>query len=374
MRKLYVFFVLALFIVGCESNSTTKITGIVTGIPDNEFVHLKENVPSTLQLISIDSAIIKNGMFSFDLNPKGLDENYLQFGSHKKLISFITEEGNITVNFDSQNFEKNIVGGTYNNEKFQEYTNQANTYINNIKKFERESHKKLIDAQNQNNIALLQTLNKENQKLNEAYNTFNKKFIENNKTAYVSLILLEKLTKQGVYTFQEAKNIFNDFSADLKNADIGKRLTDYFNPEYAVVDTSIGAVFPDYIANTPQENTVSLYNNLGKITIVDVWASWCPPCRAENPNLVKLYSDYKNKGLQIIGISLDKNKDSWEKAIKKDQLTWPQLSNLKQWDDPIVKKLSIQEIPATYILDSEGKIIAKNLKTVELRKKIAELL
>lgn len=374
MKKFLGFIVLVLFIVSCNNEPTTKIDGSVSGIPDGEYVYLKESTPSTLQLVSIDSSLIKQGKFSFEMDPEGLAENYLQFGDHKKLISFITEQGIIRVNFDSQNFNKNSVSGTYNNDKYQEYTTKANSYIENIKLFERENHKKLIEAQNQDNDDLLQNLNTQNQQLHEAYNSFNKKFISENKTAYVSLILLEKLTKQGVYTFPEAKAIYNDFSADLKNAALGKLLADFYNPENAVADTNIGATFPDFIANSPTNESLSVYNNLGKVTIVDFWASWCPPCRKENPNLVKLYQEYKDKGLQIIGISLDLNKDSWEKAIKKDGLTWPQLSNLQRWDDPIVKKLAIQEIPATFILDQNGKIIAKNLTTEELRSKIEELL
>lgn len=374
MKKFYVFIALAILAISCKKEHTTTISGTVTGIPDGEYVYLKNNIPSTLQLSSIDSAVIKNGRFAFTLNTNELTENYLQFGDHKKLISFISEEGNIVVNFDSQDLSKNTVGGTYNNDKYQEYSTEANVYINQIKEFERNNQKKLIEAQTQNNTSLLQTINAENKKLQESYNNYNTNFVSTNKMAYVSLLLLDRLTKQGVYTFTDAKNIFNDFSADLKNSPLGKQMHDYLYPEIAKVDTGIGAKFPNYMAPSPNGENISIYNNLGKITIVDIWASWCQPCRAENPNLVKLYNEFNSKGLQIIGISLDKNKDSWEKAIIKDKLTWPQLSNLKQWDEPIVKKLSIQEIPAMFLIDAEGKIIGKNLKYTELKEKLTELL
>lgn len=374
MKKIYLFIALVIFIVSCNTDHVIQINGTVSGIPDGQYVYLKNSVASTQQLSSIDSVIIHEGKFKFNIDSDKLTENYLQFDDHKKLISFITEEGNIQVNFDSQDFSKNTISGTYNNDKYQEYTIQANVYINKIIQFERDNQRKLIEAQNQNNSTLLQTINIENRKLQESYNNFNKNFINTNKMAYVSLLLLDKLIKQGVYSFSEGKSIFNDFSADLKNAPLGKQMSDYFNPEIAVVDTNIGATFPNYIAPSPNGNEISIYNNLGKVTIVDFWASWCQPCRAENPNLVKLYNEFKNDGLQIIGISLDKNKDSWEKAILKDHLSWPQLSNLKQWDEPIVKKLSIQEIPATFLIDENGKIIAKNLKTNELKQKITEIL
>jgi thiol-disulfide isomerase/thioredoxin len=119
---------------------------------------------------------------------------------------------------------------------------------------------------------------------------------------------------------------------------------------------------------------VSLKESLGKITIVDFWASWCGPCRQENPNVVALYNDFHSKGLNIIGVSLDKDAAKWKEAIAKDKLTWTQVSNLKFWDDPIAAQYKVEAIPATFVLDASGKIIAKDLRGEELRTKIAELL
>jgi thiol-disulfide isomerase/thioredoxin len=119
---------------------------------------------------------------------------------------------------------------------------------------------------------------------------------------------------------------------------------------------------------------VSLKASLGKVTIVDFWASWCGPCRAENPNMVALYKEFHSKGLNIIGVSLDKDAKKWKEAIAKDQLTWTQVSNLKFWDEPIAKQYQFESIPAPFVLDASGKVVAKNLTGAELRAKIAELL
>jgi thiol-disulfide isomerase/thioredoxin len=113
---------------------------------------------------------------------------------------------------------------------------------------------------------------------------------------------------------------------------------------------------------------------MGKVTIVDFWASWCPPCRAENPNVVALYNEFHSKGLNIIGVSLDKDPEKWKAAIAKDKLTWNQVSNLKQWDEPIAIQYKVQAIPATFILDASGKIVAKDLHGEALKAKIIELL
>jgi len=117
-----------------------------------------------------------------------------------------------------------------------------------------------------------------------------------------------------------------------------------------------------------------LKESLGKITIVDFWASWCAPCRAENPNMVALYKDFHSKGLNIVGVSLDKDANKWKEAIAKDKLNWVQVSHLKQWEEPIAAQYEVQEIPSTFILDASGKVIAKGLRGEDLRSKINELL
>lgn len=140
--------------------------------------------------------------------------------------------------------------------------------------------------------------------------------------------------------------------------------------------TQIGNYAPDFDGKTPQGKLLALSDIKAKVTIIDFWASWCGPCRRENPNVVKMYNEYHEKGLEIIGVSLDKagQENRWKQAIAKDKLTWPQVSNLQGWKDPIAVQYGIRSIPATYVLDENGKIIAKNLRGKALENKIAELL
>jgi thiol-disulfide isomerase/thioredoxin len=130
----------------------------------------------------------------------------------------------------------------------------------------------------------------------------------------------------------------------------------------------------NFSAPNPEGKVTSLKESLGKVTIVDFWASWCAPCRRENPNVVAIYKDLHSKGLNIIGVSLDKDATKWKEAIAKDKLTWTQVSNLKFWDEPIAAQYGVQAIPATFILDASGKIVARDLRGDELRAKIIELL
>ena len=119
---------------------------------------------------------------------------------------------------------------------------------------------------------------------------------------------------------------------------------------------------------------VSLKESLGKVTLIDFWASWCQPCRQENPNVVALYKAFHNKGLNIISVSLDEDAVSWKEAIVKDKLTWTQVSNLKEMKDPIALQYGITQIPTTFLLDVKGKIVAIDLRGVDLNRKVKELL
>jgi peroxiredoxin len=131
---------------------------------------------------------------------------------------------------------------------------------------------------------------------------------------------------------------------------------------------------PEFSAPNVDGKMVSLKESLGKITIVDFWASWCKPCRAENPNVVALYNEFHAKGLNIIGVSLDRDAAAWKEAITADGLTWTEVSNLKFWQNPIAQKYNVKSIPATFLLDANGKIIAKDLSGEALKSKVASLL
>lgn len=120
---------------------------------------------------------------------------------------------------------------------------------------------------------------------------------------------------------------------------------------------------------------VSLKESLGKVTLIDFWASWCPPCRKANPEIVALYNKFHAKGLNVISVSLDTDKTKWQQAIAKDKLTWTQVSNLAEMEeDPIVKQYGVQLIPTTFLLDSSGKIIAIDLPHDEMEAKVESLL
>lgn len=136
---------------------------------------------------------------------------------------------------------------------------------------------------------------------------------------------------------------------------------------------AIGMPAPDIALPNPAGDTIRLSSLQGNYVMIDFWASWCKPCRVENPNVVRLYNQYKDKGFEIYGVSLDRTQEAWTKAIKEDNLTWKHVSDLQYFDSEAAALYNINAIPATVLVDPKGKIIAKNLRGEALEEKLTEI-
>ena len=169
--------------------------------------------------------------------------------------------------------------------------------------------------------------------------------------------LLEKAKQQEDYIFQQ-KNRVNE------EKNIREQL-----------GINIGEIAPEINLKSPDGNLIALSSLKGKVVLLDFWASWCRPCRAENPNVVRLYNKYKDKGFTVYSVSLDQNKDKWMAAITQDQLTWSNhVSELTGWKSSAGNKYGVSSIPKTFLIDSKGKIIAYDLRGNDLEKKLSEIL
>jgi len=169
----------------------------------------------------------------------------------------------------------------------------------------------------------------------------------------------------------EVEPLYNMLDKNLRNSPKGEEIKKMIETFRSV---AIGKVPQDFTQTTPDGKQISLSSLKGKYVLVDFWASWCQPCRRENPNIVKTYDQYKDRDFQIFGVSYDTKKANWEKAIQDDKLFWLQVSDLQGWKNSTSDMYGIKAIPANLLLDKDGKIIAKNLFGKKLTAKLSEVM
>lgn len=366
-------------VVSCSKlkDNEYEITGVIDPSFNGKKVYLEEQ-GGFMGSVPLDTAVVENGKFIF--KGTATEPAMKLIGIEGKemdgKVFFILEEGEIEIKVDKDTLFNSIQGGTLNNEKMHEYFSSLAPIRKKAASIDKKNKPLLQQAQMQGDTAAISKIRKEYEPLQEENKKLTTEFVKNNPNAYFSVIVLR--TVYGQVENDEFKKLFDGLDAEVKKTKEGKELEDAIKKmdeqEKAAKAVSVGSVAPGFSAQTPDGKNLSLKESMGKVTIIDFWASWCGPCRRENPNVVAMYNELHSKGLNIIGVSLDDNADKWKEAIASDKLTWNHVSNLKKWDDPIAKQYGVQSIPATFILDANGNIVAKDLRGAELKAKVEELL
>lgn len=356
-----------------------KISGTISTGFNGKKVYLAKQ-EGQKNIIKIDSAVVKKGKFSFEGTAEEPQERMLFLEGKKEegVIQLYAEKGIINVTVDTDSISKSTVSGTLNNDALAKLT----VIMADISKKEEDFKAKNFEAFNKAKASGdIETQNR----IAGEYELFTKEkinsftiFIEQNPKSVVSIKIFPMLLQDKNAKAKTLRPLFDQLSVTSRESEIGKKIEEYLNKiaiaEKALEATDVGKKAPDFSAPTPDGNTFSLKEGMGKVTIIDFWASWCGPCRKENPNVVAMYNELHDKGLNIIGVSLDKDAARWKKAIADDNLTWYHISNLKFWEDPIAKQYAVSSIPATVVLDENGTIVARNLRGAELKAKVLELL
>lgn len=371
MKKITLLALLTLSILSCNNLKDNEflISGTANGIENGKKVFVE--IQDENGVIAKDTGVIENGKFELKGSTDNIDLGFIRIENEKINLPIILEEGKIKINIVKDSLQKSTIEGTFNNDKFQKFNNESVAILEKVKKFEKENNPKMQKALTENDTVTVNKIKKEYKNFQNDMNDYSKTFIKNNPDAFISVLLLENFLMREYIPATEIKSFYDKLDKKLVKTKSAQNIKKTLDLMLAVV---IGKPAPKFSAKSPEGKLISLDESLGKVTIVDFWASWCAPCRKENPNVVALYNEYHSKGLNIIGVSLDQDAKKWKDAIAKDNLSWIHVSNLKYWDEPIGKQYGISSIPATFILDAKGNIVAKDLRGDALRAKVKELL
>lgn len=371
MKKITLLALFTLSIISCNNLKDNEflISGTANGIENGKKVFVE--IQDENGVIAKDTGVIENGKFELKGSTDNIDLGFVRIENEKINLPIILEEGKIKINIVKDSLQKSTIEGTFNNDKFQKFNNESVAILEKVKKFEKENNPKMQKALTENDTVTVNKIKKEYKNFQNDMNDYSKTFIKNNPDAFISVLLLENFLMREYIPATEIKSFYDKLDKKLVNTKSAQNIKKTLDLMLAVV---VGKPAPKFSAKSPEGKLISLDESLGKVTIVDFWASWCAPCRKENPNVVALYNEYHSKGLNIIGVSLDQDAKKWKDAIAKDNLSWIHVSNLKYWDEPIGKQYGISSIPATFILDAKGNIVAKDLRGDALRAKVKELL
>lgn len=333
-RIIYLFITAALIFTACGGGTKGyKITGTVEGGADGDTVYLAE--PTGRQLVPLDTAVIQNGKFMFEGAQDSAVIRYVTYGKgqNQLLMDFFLESGNIDLRLTRNN---DSATGTPSNDIYQVAREKFNA----------------ATSEAEFKTAIEEEINKN---------------INNN----VGFHLLKNYNSALSYPQLEA--IITQLPAQYTGDEFVVRLKDRIDRSKA---TAVGQKFVDLEMLTPDGKPIKLsdYAGKGKYVLVDFWASWCGPCRRDTPHLVEAYAKYKNKGFEIVGISFDNNGDSWKKGIKELNITWPQMSDLKYWQSEGAQVYVVNSIPHLMLIDKDGTIIARGIRSNEVDAKLNELL
>ena len=371
MKKIIFIVAAALTTFACNQLKDNEfiINGDANGVENGKkvFVEIQTETGSVVK----DTGVVENGKFELKGITEGIDLGFVRIENEQISLPIILEEGKINVSIKTDTVQNSVIGGTPNNDKFQEFNNESKIIARKLGKFQKANTERIKTAKTANDTATVNQIMKEYNSFQEDMNKVSVKFIKENKNAYLSVLLLENFLMRQYLTPEEVKGYYEKLDKSLLETKSAKNIKKVLD---SMTGNTLGKPAPNFSAPSPEGKTISLKESLGKVTIIDFWASWCGPCRAENPNVVAMYNELHDKGLNIIGVSLDKDATKWKEAIAKDKLTWAHVSNLKFWDEPIAKQYNVQSIPATFILDAKGNIVAKDLRGDALKAKVKELL
>ncbi|MDL2214915.1 AhpC/TSA family protein [Dysgonomonas sp. OttesenSCG-928-M03] len=367
-QKIYSLFLFSFVIVSLNAQMSYTLKG---HFPDTSFnkkkVYIQKMDDSRTEFVSLDSIIVNQDEFFYKgiINqdvPSMLFIALPRDGDKKSSkIMFMPEEGEITISVGS----RPKVGGTPKNEEIQAFMDLQNSLAEELNRINNRYANMIQTTANQEKK--ISELEPVANRLKSAVYDFTKSNIKNDIGEYMAL------SAYSILPPDQLLELLGQTRPQFKESELGQELFNYY--EAMIIRDGRGA-YKDLKLKTPDGKDMALSDYIGKnkVVLIDFWASWCGPCIKEMPTIVKVYEKYKDKGFEIVGISLDDNKQSWVAAIDRLNITWPQMSDLQGWKSEAVRLYVVNSIPYTLLVDKDGNIIASFVYGDELEDKLKELL
>jgi peroxiredoxin len=363
MKKIIYLLMLPAFFTACNSEPQYVIKADIQGSDSIKF-YLQRRVDS--KILVIDSAVSRKGKFTMKNSIDYPDLVQLTAMRANIRLPFYLENSEITIMGNLDSLFAATITGSKTQDEYKSLTDASKPLS--------EKYSALIQdyqaARAANDNERITQIEKDAEIISKQQIELQKEFVKNNPSSYVVPSVLRGLSYE--MEADEIEAVINALDTNVAKIQIIRDLKVRVNAMKAV---AIGQKAPDFTLNDVDGNPVALYSKVGaKLLLVDFWAAWCNPCRQENPNVVKVYNEFYKKGFDVFGVSLDRAKEDWVKAIEDDKLTWTHVSDLQYWSSAAAKLYAVNSIPANFLLDENGIIIGHNLREEALYEKVKEIL
>jgi peroxiredoxin len=351
---------------GAAKTFPVKIEGTITNF-GGKYIYLHHRVGEKNVL---DSARVTEGKFSVRSKLREPDIMWFTPGrdpASQNICYFFADETPMKASLKGDSLAYSSIEGGQPQKDFLEYR----AIINNLVSLQMRMQNDFNDAIQRNDVNTQNAIRNEYQNLNGQYLGSLRNYIRSHPSSVVSAYIIQTDLNNPNIPVQETLDALASLDKSIENHSYVKQANQRME---RVRGTMVGYPAINFTQATPEGKKISLTDFRGKYVLIDFWASWCRPCRMENPNVVAAFNRYKDKGFTVLGVSMDDNKTKWVTAIEQDNLTWTHVSDLKGWGNEVGKLYGVTGIPQNYLLDKEGKILAKDLRGPALEEKLAELL